>query len=368
MRIFILSEIISIHTRRWVTSLCHRGHTVFMFGLLKSDTTPYEGIPNLTIYSCDYSLEDISRKRQWINGKIQYIGGLSAAKRKIKEFQPDILHAHYASSYGLIGALSGFHPFIVSVWGSDVYEYPNAGGLYRRLLRYTFRKADTILSTSHCMADETRKYTDKDISITPFGVDVNRFAPVKSSETPKTSFVIGNVKTLRPVYGIDILIKAFAELCQMAPDRNLLLKIAGTGPQHETLQELCNTLGVSDKVQFLGYIPNEQLPALYSSFDVAVSLSRRESFGVVAVEAMACECPVVTSNADGFKEVVDDGVTGLIVPVEDVHSAAQALYKLLADDSLRTSMGKAGRQRVLRLYDWEKNVDTMEAIYSRYAK
>ena len=367
MRIFILSEIISIHTRRWVASLCQRGHTVFLFGLLKSDITPYEGIPNLTIYSCDYSLEELSRKRQWINGKIQYIGGLSAAKRKIKEFQPDILHAHYASSYGLIGALAGFHPYIVSVWGSDVYEYPNAGGLYRRLLRYTFRKADTILSTSHCMAAETKKYTDKDISITPFGVDVNRFAPYPKDDKSET-FVIGNVKTLKPVYGIDILIKAFAELCQMAPERNLLLKIAGTGPQKDALQDLCKSLGVSDKVQFLGYIPNEQLPALYSSFDVAVSLSRRESFGVVAVEAMACECPVVTSDADGFKEVVEDGVTGLIVPVEDVHSAAQALYKLLTDDSLRTSMGKAGRQRVLRFYDWEKNVDTMEAIYSRYAK
>lgn len=368
MRIFILSEIISIHTRRWVTSLCQRGYTVFLFGLLKSDVSAYEGIPNLTIYSCGYSLEDLSRKRQWINGKIQYLGGIAAAKRKIREFRPDILHAHYASSYGLIGALAGFHPYIVSVWGSDVYEYPNAGGLYRRLLRYTFRKADTILSTSHCMADETRKYTDKDISITPFGVDVNRFAPVKPSENKDSRFVIGNVKTLRPVYGIDILIKAFGELCQMAPDRNLLLKIAGTGPQKDALLDLCKALGISDKVQFLGYIPNEQLPALYSSFDVAVSLSRRESFGVVAVEAMACGCPVVTSDADGFKEVVDDGVTGLIVPVEDVHAAAQALYKLLTDDSLRNEMGIAGRQRVLRLYDWEKNVDAMEAVYSRYAK
>ena len=366
MRIFILSEIISIHTRRWVTSLCQRGHTVFLFGLLKSDVTPYDGIPNLTIYSCGYSLDEISRRRQWINGKIQYLGGLSAAKRKIKEFKPDILHAHYASSYGLIGALSGFHPFIVSVWGSDVYEYPNAGTVYRRLLQYTFKKADTILSTSHCMAAETRKYTDKDISITPFGVDTKRFAPQPVSKSDQ--FVIGNVKTLRHLYGIDLLIKAFAELCSMAPDRNLLLKIAGTGPQWQELQTLCNTLGISNKVQFLGYIPNEQLPTLYSSFDVSVSLSRRESFGVVAVEAMACECPVVTSAADGFKEVVADGETGFIVPVEDSHSAALALQKLVSDESLRISMGRAGRQRVLRLYDWERNVDTMEGIYSRYAK
>ena len=122
MRIFILSEIISIHTRRWVTSLCQRGHTVFLFGLLKSDVAPYDGIPNLTIYSCNYSLEELSRRQQWINGKVQYLGGLAAAKRKIKEFRPDILHAHYASSYGFIGALTGFHPYIVSVWGSDVYD------------------------------------------------------------------------------------------------------------------------------------------------------------------------------------------------------------------------------------------------------
>ena len=366
MRIFILSEIISIHTRRWVTSLCQRGHTVFLFGLLKSDVSSYDSIPNLTIYSCGYSLENISRRRQWINGKIQYLGGLTIAKRKIKQFKPDILHAHYASSYGLIGALTGFHPYVVSVWGSDVYEYPNAGAIYRRLLQYTFNKADAILSTSHCMAAETRKYTDKDISINPIGVDTKMFTLKHMARS--NQFVIGNVKALQPVYGIDILIKAFAELCQLASDRNLLLKIAGTGPQKEELQDMCNTLGISDKVQFLGYIPNEQLPTLYSSFDVAVSLSRRESFGVVAVEAMSCECPVVTSDADGFKEVVVDGETGFIVPVEDSHAAAQALYKILSDAQLRTSMGRAGRQRVLRLYDWDRNVDIMENIYSRYAK
>ena len=366
MRILILSDIGSIHTRRWVTSLCSRNHEIMLFGLLKSDENVYNDIPNLTIYSCNFTLKGLSRGKQWLAGKVQYLSAVSKLKKKIKEFKPDILHAHYASSYGLIGALVGFHPYIVSMWGSDVYEYPNSGTLYRKLLKYTFRKADVLLSTSNCMAQEAKKYTNKKISITPFGVDVNRFAPVQTSNEPKnqtSTFVVGNVKSLSPTYGIDILIKAFAELCRFMPEKQFLLKIAGIGPQKNELLALCKELEISDKVEFLGYLPNEQLPALYAQFDVAVSLSRAESFGVVAVEAMSCGCPVVTSDAPGFKEVVVDNLTGLIVPREDVHAAAIALSKLAADTELCRSMGEAGRKRIFELYNWEDNVTMMERVY-----
>ena len=143
------------------------------------------------------------------------------------------------------------------------------------------------------------------------------------------------------------------------------LLIAGTGPDRDQLINLCDDLGIRHLVDFLGYIPNQELPTLYAKFDVSVSLSREESFGVVAVEAMSCACPVVTSDAAGFCEVVDNNVTGFIVPKDNPEAAAEAIERFIDNPQLRDQMGAAARRRVADLYDWERNVDTMMNIYRR---
>lgn len=364
MRVLILSDADSIHTLRWVRSLSQRGCKILLFNLLKCDLSPYDGMSNVQVYSCDFVLRDNAALSQRILDKMVYLKAIHILCRQIKKFRPDFLHAHYACSFGLIGALSGFHPYVLSVWGSDVYNYPQQGSLYRHLLTFTLRKADHILSTSHCMARETHKYTSKPIDVTPFGVDMKRFAPVTATDKPAT-FVVGNVKTLKYCYGIDTLIRAFAIVHQRHPDTDMRLLIAGTGPDRDQLVALSEELNVRPLVNFLGFIPNLELPKLYAKFDVSVSLSREESFGVVAVEAMSCACPVVTSDAEGFSEVVDHGVTGFVVPKDNPEAAAEAIERFINHPELREQMGKAARQRVAQLYDWNRNVDTMMDIYNR---
>ena len=363
MKLFVLSDASSIHTCRWVTSLSQRGCDILLFSLLKCDLTPYESLPNVQVYSCDFQVDSTSHFSQRLADKFIYLRALRQIRKQLRHCRPDLLHAHYASSFGLLGALSSYHPFLLSLWGSDVYIYPRAGKLYESLLRFTLRRADRLLSTSHCMAREAARYTDKPMLITPFGVDLQRFHPEPHTTRPNT-FVVGNVKALRACYGIDVLIRAFSLVCQRNPQLDTQLLIAGIGPDKEMLEQLCSNLHIADKVRFLGYIPNEQLPQLYSSFDVAVSLSHSESFGVVAVEAMSCGCPVVTSDADGFCEVVEHGVTGFVVPKADLEAAADALQRFIDNPQLRDTMGAAGRARVEKLYDWEKNVDTMMEVYN----
>ena len=362
MKVFLLSDASSIHTRRWVTSLSQRGCEILLFNLLRCDTSTYSDMRGVKVFSCDIVLNSDKAVSQRIADKLVYVKALRLIWKQVRHFKPDFIHAHYACSYGLLGALANKHPFVLSVWGSDVYSYPRMGSIYNRLLRFTLRRADYILSTSHCMARETSLYTPKPIQITPFGVDMRRFSPQPNCEKP-ASFVVGNVKALKECYGIDTLIRAFALLHTANPQVDMRLLVAGTGPDRDMLGSLCEELGVADMVEFLGYIPNEQLPQLYSVFDVAVSLSREESFGVVAVEAMSCQCPVVTSDAEGFKEVVDDGVTGFVVPKDDPKAAAVAMQRFVDDPSLRQRMGIAGRKRVAEFYDWERNVDTMMSIY-----
>lgn len=354
----MLSEVNSIHTKRWVKSLAEEGIEIVLFSLSPNRSDWYDDLPNVRVVCASRDA-----KGSFLS-KFGYLTVVPKIKKLIKEINPDIVHAHYASSYGLLGALVKTHiPYIVSVWGSDVYDFPNITPFGKQIIKFNLRKADNILSTSHVMAKETKKYTDKPIQITPFGVDTDLFKPLDTPESDE--FVVGNVKTLRPKYGIDVLIRAVDIVIKNNPDRKIRLEIYGEGPQKDELVELTESLGIKDKVSFKGFVQNCQLPEIYNSVSVSVSVSNSESFGVVAVEAMACGCPVITSDADGFTEVVVDGKTGIIVPKRDIKATSAAIQKFIDNPDLRDTMGKAGRKRVISLYDWNNNVDKMVDIYQR---
>jgi glycosyltransferase involved in cell wall biosynthesis len=369
MKLFLLSDIGSIHTKRWVSALSQKGIEIFLFGLSSKGVEYYAQFPNVTVAQTSYANNIKNITEDGIFEKLHYLKAIKLLKQCIADFQPDILHAHYASSYGLLGALIGFHPYIISVWGSDVYDFPNVSFLHKQVLKYSLSKADKILSTSHIMAKETQKYTKKTIAITPFGVDMDLFKK-QYIQKDDSVFVVGNVKKLAPKYGIDVLINAFKLLMDNNPNRKLRLEIVGDGPDRDKLQQLAKELGISQHVDFRGKIENHLLPSVYNSVSVFVSVSvfNSESFGVVAVEAMSCECPVVVSDADGFTEVVVDGETGFIVPKRDAEATVAAIQKFIDDDTLRDKMGKEGRERVEKLYNWENNVNIMVNIYHEILK
>ena len=359
MKLLLLSDAASIHTKRWVTALSERGIEILLFSLNNHGNEFYDNLKNVKLRALSHNV------RGKLTSKIKYLTTIGALNKIIADFKPDIIHAHYASSYGLLGALSKKQcPYIISVWGSDVYDFPHIMPFGKRILRYNFRKADYILSTSRVMAQETRKYTDKPIEITPFGVDTEHFKPLACAQS--SDFVVGIVKTLTPKYGIDVLIKAFKLVCDNNRHQKLRLEIYGRGEYQEEYEQLAKSLSLNDKVTFHGFIDNSKLPEVYNKFSVSVSVSvsNSESFGVVAVEAMSCGCPVVTSDADGFTEVVNNGVTGFIVPKRDVKATADAIQKFIDNPTLRKTMGAAGRQRVLDLFDWNDNVNSMTSIYN----
>ena len=360
MRILFLANANSIHTTRWVISLAQRGIEICLFSLEENKRGDYKKQSNITIINGEY--KNASTKDGEMS-KLALIKYLPKLIKSVKVFNPDIIHAHYATSYGLLGSLLGFHPYIISVWGSDVYDFPNISPIHKTLLKFNFKKADYILSTSHIMAKETYKYTSKPIGITPFGVDTDLF---KKNVTNKSDeFIVGNVKTLSPIYGIDILIKAFAKVFANNPDQKMRLVIVGDGPNKDDYINLTKELKIEKLVDFKGIILNNELAEkCYNKFSVSVSVSVSESFGVVAVEAMACECPVIVSDADGFTEIVEDGKTGFIVPKRNIEATSNAIQRFIDNPSLRESMGKQGRERVLELYDWQNNVNKMFDIYT----
>ncbi len=364
IKILFLSDINSAHTQKWALALADKGYLIRIFSLNKNKSDWFKGIPNIE-YTTSESGFDVPGKKEL--GKLEYLKALPELKRVIKSFQPDILHAHYATSYGLLGALSGFHPFVLSVWGSDVYEFPQTSFLHKSLLKRNLRKADYILSTSNIMAIETAKYTDKKIHITPFGVDLNVFKPMAVKHPfNEGDIVIGTIKALELKYGINYLIESFEILCKKHPELPLKLLIVGKGSQETTLRKLCKEKGIEDNVKFTGWIKPEEVPLYHNMLDifVALSVTDSESFGVAVIEASACSKPVVVSNVSGFEEVVENGITGIIVPRRDSVAAANAIEKIVLDKKLGTSFGEAGRKRVEKLYNWTSNLDDIMAIYN----
>lgn len=370
MRILLLSDVGNAHTQKWAKGLSSAGIEVFIFGLSEFDKTIYQNHPHISAYSLSISAE-FAKSGEGRLAKLKYLKALPELKRVIKEFKPDIMHAHYASSYGLLGSMSGFHPFILSVWGSDVFDFPNKGFPQKVILKRNLEAADVILSTSEVMKAETLKFTDKDILVTPFGVNTREFAPIRNEkEDLEKPIVIGTVKTLEEKYGITYLIQAFAKLVHAHPKLPLELLIVGKGKLKDQLEKEAELLGIRDKVTFKGWVPTEEVYLYHNKLDVAVypSVLDSESFGVSAIESSACEVPVVVSKVGGLAEVVLEGVTGLMVKKEDVTSLFEAIKTLVLDESLRIRMGKAGRAHVIEKYEWQTCLAQMIEIYHQTLK
>jgi L-malate glycosyltransferase len=365
IRILFLSDIDSAHTRKWAVSLSQRGYEIGVFSLKRSESGWCKQFPNIRQFDeLGFGKEKFS---SGLFSKLAYLKQIPALKRIIAQFKPDIIHAHYATSYGLLGARTGFHPFVISVWGSDVFDFPKSSWLNKQMLIYNLKRADRIFSTSHVMKTETARYVNREIQVTPFGVDVELFCKRQVDSLPELAGakIIGIIKSLEDKYGIDVLIRAFA-LVKKQYKGPLKLVIAGEGSKQEVYRTLATELDLKQDVFFTGRLKSEDVSDWHNRFDVFVSPSvlDSESFGVSVVEAMACEKPVVVSAVAGLSEVVKANETGLIVPVKDEIATAAAIVRFLNDSSLAESMGKKGRARVLELYNWQKNLDYIEELYS----
>jgi L-malate glycosyltransferase len=350
MRICYLADANSQHVVKWAEHFSLEHHDVKILSFRPSDDP---GVQRLT-----YVLNS-----RW-STKIDSFIFAPRVRSMLATFQPDIVHAHYASSYGTLGRLSGFHPYVLSVWGSDVYDFPRRSWLHRKLVEKNLAAADHVCSTSENMAMETRRYCDSPITVTPFGVDCTRFLPALNQDNSGDEIVVGTIKGLEPPYGIEYLIRSFALLVKKyAGRKKLRLVIAGEGSLRKTLESVAKYLGIEKQVTFLGLIANSRVPELLTTFSVFCALSLSESFGVAVLEASACQIPVVVTNVGGLPEVVRDRVTGLIVSPRDIEEAASAISMLIEDEGLRHSLGAAGRRFVVENYNWSDNAKCMEKVY-----
>lgn len=274
--------------------------------------------------------------------------------------------------YGTLARIARIRVDLLSVWGSDVYEFPYKSKFNYNVFRKNILYANNIASTSNIMAEKLKSIVpnlDKSIYITPFGVDIDKFK--KCEKKDKSGYIyIGNVKSLKKIYGIKYGILAFKDLKEKVLKTGnielaskLKMKIYGDGEEEENLQRLILDNNLEDDIFLMGRIPNDEVPSALNDIDIFCVTSLNESFGVAIIEAMACEIPVVATDVDGFCEVIEDKITGFIVKKCNINEISDVLFKLINDEELRIRIGKNGRKRVEEFYAFDKNVEYMSKVY-----
>ena len=344
--ILILGNAKSIHTARWVRHLS-RSYTITV---LTFEPDQFVGV-------------DVKRLWGGELGIFRYILAIPQLWYFLFRVKPKILHVYYAGGYGLMGAFSFFDNYFLSIWGSDVYLYPAKNKVKACILRFVLHVPKLVFSTSHDLANSARKIYDRHYEIIPFGVDCSEYRNmfhIDDEISGPRKIVIGTVKSLEYVYGIDKLLRTFSLVLERLPVENIELIIAGDGSERGDLERLTRELKIENKVKFLGRLPQEQVAGILNSFDIFVALSRSESFGVAILEASSCSLPVVVSAAGGIPEIVLDGETGFIIKNGDPVIAANKIVDLILDRDFRRDLGRRGREFTEKFYSWESSTSKFE--------
>jgi len=348
----------SVHTQKWVRYFADRGYNVHLVTF--NETRRIEGVKvrNLRYFS-----------------KWAYPSRIIEVKRAVKEIDPDVLHAHYVSHYGMYGALSGLRPFVVSAWGSDVLIEPEKSRIKKFVVKYVLRKADVITCDAEHMREAMRRLgaVSEKVNLINYGVDTRKFTP--SGKNEKLMAELGiyaspaviSLRNLEPLYDVESLINSIPLVLKEIPESKFV--IAGRGSEENRLKELVRSLGVSENTLFVGFIPNDELPRYLTSIDVYVSTALSDAgLSAATAEAMACGLPVVITDVADNRKWVEDGVNGFLVPTKDPKSLAERIIYLLKNEGIMRKFGKINRRIIEERNDYYKEMKKMESIYEGLAE
>ncbi len=363
MRICFLADPASIHTRKWVRWFAENGHEVHLIHREnRNSTESLAGVivhlmvaaPKVSLARTPYLISDLFKLRQ-----------------TIKKIKPDIVHAHFVSQYGIWGAFTGFHPFVVTAWGSDILVVPERIAWVKILVKKVLKTADSITCDAQHIVQRMIEFGAQSIKIQLiyFGVDTRKFHPDNKDlslreklRIPSESPVIISTRSLNPIYDIATLINSIPLILEQIPEAKFL--IIGTGEQASYLQELATSLGIANSVRFIGTVANDHLPGYLTAADVYVSTALSDG-GIAAstAEAMACGLPVVITDFGNNKEWVQDGEGGYLVPLKQPSILAEKIIHLLKSAELRKKFGNVNRETIDTRNSYHREMKKMEGVY-----
>jgi N-acetyl-alpha-D-glucosaminyl L-malate synthase BshA len=288
----------------------------------------------------------------------------------------DLIHSHYAVPHAVSAFLAqqvlgtSSPKIVTTLHGTDV-SLVGADPRFQPLAQFVVRSSDAITAPSRWLAEAAHQELglarDVAIEVIPNFVDTQHFRPrdEHTGAAARSGFaecprVLTHVSNFRPLKRIEDVVRIFAAVHAEIPSR---LDLVGEGPERSRIVDLVVSLGLQDHVRFLG--ERADLIELLQQSDLFLLPSQTESFGLAALEAMACGVPVVASDVGGVSEVVADGETGFLAAVGDVAGMARHACRLLSDEELRRRMSHAARQLAEARFRLGPAVDRYEATYWR---
>ncbi|MFC4452958.1 N-acetyl-alpha-D-glucosaminyl L-malate synthase BshA [Deinococcus sonorensis] len=298
------------------------------------------------------------------------LSAANALAEVILEHGLSLTHAHYAIPHATAAlhaqGITGRTRVMTTLHGTDV-TLVGADPTFRHTTRHAIQRSNHVTAVSQFLADQTRELfgVDRDIEVIHNFVDTERFRrtvdpSVRERFAHRDEALLVHVSNFRAVKRPLDVIETFARLATELPARLLMI---GDGPERLPAFERAQQLGVIGRVQFLGSFPEVQ--TVLGIADLFLLPSSQESFGLAALEAMACEVPVVASNAGGIPEVVQHGVTGLLSAVGDVDQMAHHALQILKNRDVYQQMGQAARQRAVEQFHPRLIVPQYLEAYSR---
>jgi glycosyltransferase involved in cell wall biosynthesis len=282
------------------------------------------------------------------SGKFAMVSFLGAAfmamLRERRVFQPDIIHAHWWFPNGLVGMWTSTFtkvPLVTTMHGTDIRMLSTVPAL-KPLARHVLNRSTSVTTVSHWLAQQGETLMARTTPlVAPMPAAVEWFTPA-GARIPDRILFVGRLNAQK---GIEYAIRAIAAMSTPAS-----LDVIGTSPSVSDYQTLAKTLGVADRIFFLGAIAQHELAPFYRRAAALVVPSIDEGLGLVAVEAQLCETPVVAFASGGITDVIQHERTGLLVPPHNVEALASALDRLLHSPPLAAELGRAGREQALTTF------------------
>jgi glycosyltransferase involved in cell wall biosynthesis len=289
-------------------------------------------------------------------------------RKAIKLWKPDVVHAHNLTGYGYWGGLCGFHPLVMTAWGTDVNVYPDMNPIFRFLIRYSLLKAELITADAVALCETTRTLIDSDreVRLHQWGVDLRQFDcpisnEIQSKAREDAEFVLISNRRLRELYNIDKIIKAFAKALPQMHRAKLI--VVGDDIQSDELKALADALNITNHVWFTGWTEHQEMLDALRSSDVYISIPKTDSTALSLLEAMAAGLPVITGDLEANHEWIEHQKSGLLVEPGNVDALAEAMVWMFQHQDEIKQWGNTNRHIVEERGNRETEMKQLEAWY-----
>ena len=364
MKICYVADGACIHTQRWVNYFARKGHETHLIC--------WKVMPGYEVNVNIHLLTRLAPKIWTVSQYLSFLFWIIQVRRLVGEIKPDIVDGHFITVYGFLAACSGFHPLVLSTWGSDILIQPSRNPISKFTAKYGLKRADIVI---FLFPIEVAKKQMAELEIDSnkvrtllLGVDTAEFKPFDGDEKIRQTLdmensqpIVISTRTLAPIYDVETLVKAIPLVLAEVPQAEFV--IAGTGEQQDYLTELARALGVSDNAKFIGWVPRSELPRYLSSADIYVSSSLSDGTSNSLLEAMACGLAPVVTDIPANQPWLNDGENGFLFPTRDYKTLASKIIHLLNNEEVRENFSRRSQEIVQKKAQQQTEMKKLEGVY-----